>query len=645
MLLTPEGHLADNMEPVMLLSQWSQRLAKEKQMSLMIFAGMGKPTFPMHDAIVKAIINYWQPFESKIQKVRSLIEDEKDITQDIQKVILTTNCVADYGDPQGELANRQQMAKALQRWYTNTPISAENILFTVGGAGALHNIFSAINRRYPHCRIVTPFPHYTLYRGPNGMNHLHPIHVMESPGYRLTAALVKESIEQAIKAGQDAISCGSVAKEGGLPRAFLLCDPSNPLGTVMTENEAKSVAAVLREYPDIWIILDEAYAEMCLNGQTHASLLRVAPDLRNRIILMRSATKALSAAGERMAITLAFDEIMMSALLKENTAIVKHAPKSLQIAFASAMSQLDKHELNNLVSYYGPQVDIIYNGLKQIGAAMPDPNYRIDGTFYVLADLSDLLGLPLPPCTKRALNKTGNIETDEDIIYYLLFTQNIMIAPLSYFGIDPTKGYVRITCSVGNEVLNTLLQRLSDCLAQARLEKQNIMKIQLAELLTTLKKINTDQYATVEKELGHLFMQQKNTLNDPLTLKVTNTALEKIIKDVRWFIAQGSPHQKEKAAIKIQSFFRTYRLRKISRAWKKAMDKQWRYLINKNFVSERIKTTLAPLPLSDRVEFDFWRKFLKENNSNDISATHINDIKVQESAVEEDLSTWSLSKL
>ncbi|MFX7739893.1 aminotransferase class I/II-fold pyridoxal phosphate-dependent enzyme, partial [Acinetobacter baumannii] len=78
-------------------------------------------------------------------------------------------------------------------------------------------------------------------------------------------------------------------------------DPNNPLGTIIEDSELYSIAEILRKHTDILIILDEAYAEMRLDGQQHMSLLRIAPDLSSRIVLMRSATKALSAAGERMA--------------------------------------------------------------------------------------------------------------------------------------------------------------------------------------------------------------------------------------------------------------------------------------------------------------------------------------------------------
>ena len=60
------------------------------------------------------------------------------------------------------------------------------------------------------------------------------------------------------------------------------------------------------------------------------------------------------------------------------------------------------------------------------------------------------------------------IETDEEIIYHLLFTYGIMVAPFSYFGISNKLGYVRITCSAGNKELHELMDKLEVALKDAR---------------------------------------------------------------------------------------------------------------------------------------------------------------------------------
>lgn len=44
-------------------------------------------------------------------------------------------------------------------------------------------------------------------------------------------------------------------------------------------------------------------------------------------------------------------------------------------------------------------------------------------------DFSDLFGLELPQDASRALQKTGKVTTDEELAYYLLFTDHIKITP------------------------------------------------------------------------------------------------------------------------------------------------------------------------------------------------------------------------
>lgn len=301
---------------------------------------------------------------------------------------------------------------------------------------------------------------------------------MKSPGYRLTAQALELAIQQAMNLGQE---------DGGMPKAFLFCDPNNPLGTMIPQDEVEKIAEVLRKHKDLIIILDEAYAEMPINGNTHHSLLKVAPDLKDRIILLRSATKALSGAGERMAIIATCNPELMNELVKENISICGHAPKSLQVAFSKAMSGLDESELAHFSNHYKPQVELVFEGLKRIGASMPDPNYRPEGTFYTLADLSDLIGTPVPEEAKKALGNTKTIiETDEDICYSLLFKDGIMIAPLSYFGIDEKSGYLRITCSTGDTELKELINRLESRLKEARIFKYDQIK---SALLTLIEEI------------------------------------------------------------------------------------------------------------------------------------------------------------
>lgn len=605
MLLTPEGKASGKTERIMLLSMWAKylQLARSKaKQPAMIFAGMGKPTFPINEYSAESAVSYWSTLRLRSHEARQLLHDKTLKAREVRDKISKLDSSSDYGLPQGELVARTKMAKAFCRWYSSVPIEAKNILFTVGGAASLYIIFEAINRLHPGGRIITPFPHYSLYAGSRRKNRLHPIYVMKEKGYRLTPSAVEREIKRAIALGK---------KDGGMPSAFLLCDPLNPLGTLLTIEEAKGIAEVLRRYPDIYIVLDEAYAEMCLSGQAHASLLRVASDLRDRMIVMRSATKGLSAAGERMAVTIAFNDDIMANLVQENIGICGHAPKSLQFAFAEAMGRLDAAELDNLVHYYQPQVELVQRSFAAMGAAMPDRDYRVDGTFYVMGDFSDLLGLELPDSTKCALNRRGFIETDEDIIYYLLFVDGIMVAPLSYFGGDPQKGYLRITCSSGDAVLQELMKRLEKRLIIARESKQNKIIKRLSNILPEIMAIAPDKHSELMSAFSSIMNVQKRNRDNALALKQANTSLEHVVVDATRFLCRSVGQNKIEAAIVIQAAFRGFLGRRYARTWKDETNKVWCRFVNKSTNSKKLRIMLSKLPPSERLSFTAWRCFLK----------------------------------
>lgn len=469
MLLTPDKKPAHYMDRIMLLAMWARHLSQEIEETTtsssfsrpIIVAGLGKPTFPLNLHIAKSMVKQWTGLLRKSRRVRGLLNKSTGRIN-FDEAFTGNAHVVGYGQPQGDLSARNKIARAFSRWYgDHLEIKANNILFTVGGAGALYIIFTLLNQKYPNGIIITPFPHYGLYSNPFTKNNLFPIPVMNEKGYQLTANLFLISLEEALSQAKN---------DNTIVSAFLLCDPNNPLGTCVKEEELYKIAGILRNHPEILIILDEAYAEMRFDKTK--SFLTIAPDLKRRILLLRSGTKAFSVAGEREAVILGFNEDLMYEMCEISTNIYGHPPRTLQHAFAEAMDKLDDAELINLNNYYREQVEYAAIRLKQMKIAMPDPSYRVTGTFYILCDLSELFGLPLPRETQRALNKAGKIQTDEDIAYYLLFNDGLMLAPLSYYGLSNNKGYIRITCSGGMSEMKELMDRLENRLVQARKTKQ-----------------------------------------------------------------------------------------------------------------------------------------------------------------------------
>ncbi|QMT58682.1 pyridoxal phosphate-dependent aminotransferase [Legionella sp. PC997] len=511
-MLTPDGHCANKIEKVMLLALWANTLRDEIQTQglsetkKLIFAGLGKPTYPINSHTIASYLSYWQKLDHLTNKWKI---DPHQVEEDI---------AIDYGDPRGDYGPRELMADIMSRWY-ETEIKPHNVLFTVGGIGALRVLFETFNTHYedvPGYRIITPFPYYSAYSN-NPLHCLHPIHVMDAPGYKLTARATEESIKEAYSLAE---------MDHGWPKAILICNPSNPLGNIIDAIELKKIAEVLRKYPDLYIIFDEAYTEMSFSEMP--SFLKIAPDLKERVIILRSATKALSAAGERMAVLLVFESSLMNEMLNKNISYFIHAPRSAQAAYAQTMANFGAEEKNNIAAFYKKKVDYVVERLKAMGAAMPDPLYQIEATFYVLADFSDMFGLPLPKDVARVLQRSGVVKTDEELAYYLLFEDNLMITPLSYFGLSKHDGFMRITCSGRENELHDLMDRLENRLFGSRKNKKDVLLERINHMLPELEKMDAHMFDLICQKLQATNMEEDTCLN----LKSKNQIIRKIYDTV-----------------------------------------------------------------------------------------------------------------
>lgn len=76
-------------------------------------------------------------------------------------------------------------------------------------------------------------------------------------------------------------------------RWVVLNYPNNPTGAVYTAAELAALAAVLRQHPGVLIMLDEIYEHFVYDQYEHTSLAAVAPDLKDRILIINGASKAM----------------------------------------------------------------------------------------------------------------------------------------------------------------------------------------------------------------------------------------------------------------------------------------------------------------------------------------------------------------
>lgn len=558
---------------------------------------MGQPTYPINIHTIRYYLAYWKKMEELVKEAITNLDKIKE------------GAAIDYGHPQGDEEARTVMATAMSSWY-DIEIKPEHILYTGGGAGALNVLFETLSDLHKDTsgyRVITPFPHYSLYANPNHL--LHPIDVMKEKGYKLTAEALEKSILEAYKLSK---------VDGKPPAAVLLCNPNNPLGTVIDETELKKIADVLRRYPELHIIFDEAYAEM--SHVKVPSFLSIAPDLKPRTCIMRSATKALSAAGERMAILLAFDDVLMSKLLAKNISTIGHAPRAAQMAYAEAMKNLVGEEHERLKQFYKKKVDYVNSRLKEMGACMPDPDYQVEGTFYVLADFNDMLGLEIPKEARRALGKTGKVSTDEELAYYLLFQDSVMIAPLSYFGTKKASGFMRITCSRDLDELMELMDRLETRLLEARKIKNKALHAKIEALIAEFTIISPDKSKETLKKIDALCEEDQSCIS----LKEKNAQLNSLYNQMITLLKRNKPMAQEQAANKLQAFFKKRQNKTEQVRINKEQEKEWSSFLDTLFSEPcAMKTTLLKMPESERSKFTLWKQY------NEVKVEQLKKAKLQ----------------
>ena len=99
----------------------------------------------------------------------------------------------------------------------------------------------------------------------------------------------------------------------GGAKAYLLCNPHNPVGRVFEKSQLESIAKLARQY-GVVVLADEIHAPLVLPGAAHVPFVQVSEPLGANAITITSASKAWNIAGLKCALIVAGSTAMQSAL-------------------------------------------------------------------------------------------------------------------------------------------------------------------------------------------------------------------------------------------------------------------------------------------------------------------------------------------
>lgn len=229
-------------------------------------------------------------------------------------------------------------------------------------------------------------------------------------------------------------------------KMIILCNPSNPLGTVHTREELEAIAEVCVAR-GIYIMSDEVYERICFADE-FVSMASVSPAAKDWTILINGLSKSIPMTGWRIGYTATTAEIA-KAMASLQGHITSHPSTISMWAGVSALNECRDYT-NMMVGEYRKRMEASVDFLR---AKLPEvPFIEPKGAFYLFLDIA---------CVEEALQgapeNTGS--WSKDFTMRLLNEKHVAVAPGSAFG---KEGFIRIAYANDQDTILEGLARIRD---------------------------------------------------------------------------------------------------------------------------------------------------------------------------------------
>lgn len=265
-----------------------------------------------------------------------------------------------YTSAQGDYSVRKTLADYINSRF-GTGLNADCFYLTCGAAASLTIVLNAILNEGDE--IITPAPFFPEYR----------VFTQNAGGKFISVKCKEQSFALDFNAIESAITPHT--------KGVIINSPNNPSGVVYSENDIKTLAALLEKYSlkygnPIYLIADEPYRELVYDKDTKVPFVM---NYYPRSIVCYSYSKSLSLPGERIGYIAVNNQISE---FSDLYAGICGAGRSLGFVCApNLFQQLIKkvYSITSDISVYKRNRDRLYGALIDYGFSVIKP----DGAFYM----------------------------------------------------------------------------------------------------------------------------------------------------------------------------------------------------------------------------------------------------------------------
>jgi aspartate aminotransferase len=228
-------------------------------------------------------------------------------------------------------------------------------------------------------------------------------------------------------------------------RVVIICNPSNPTGSVYSAEEMEMVAGFCREH-GLYLISDEVYREFVYDGRKALSALEL-KSADDFVIVVDSLSKRYSACGIRLGALVTRNAEIYDACLR--MAQGRLSPPGLAQFIAIGAESLGEEYTRGIVEEYQHRRDVLYESLMTIdGVSLQKP----EGAFYCMPRL------PIDDSDRFAAWLLTDFQYDG---------ATVMLAPAGGFYASPLgASEVRIAYVLKEEALRASVEVLREALRQ-----------------------------------------------------------------------------------------------------------------------------------------------------------------------------------
>ena len=304
-----------------------------------------------------------------------------------------------------------------------------DIVISNGAKHSLTNIFMAICN--PGDEVIIPAPYWVSY----------PEMVAMADGKSVILTATEENEFKISAADFEAAITPKT-------RAIVINSPSNPTGSVYTEEELRAIADVAVKH-NIYVISDEVYEHLTYDGAKHVSIASFGEDIKKLTIVVNAMSKTYAMTGWRIGYT-ACEKELATAMAN----IQSHAtsnPNSFAQAAACVALDGSLDCVNMMKAEFKKRRDYMHKRINEIdGVSCILPQ----GAFYVMMNIDKIIG-------RTIYGKM--INGSDDFAELFLEKALVAIVPCSGFGVD---NYLRWSYATSMESIEKGLDRLEKFLKE-----------------------------------------------------------------------------------------------------------------------------------------------------------------------------------